>query len=146
MSVGHCSIAWVLSLSNTSVVIMVIYLGCGALFNWEGNLHSHYTQSRNCWCVLIWESLGRILQAVYIEDENDKEKEKDKDKEDQIDVDQQAYFVGDYYGAEYRPGNFPGFQEEHDYVQNQDPTVDDGPDGNGDDYKDDFSGDEEDYM
>lgn len=90
------------------------------------------------------------MQAAYLEDDDEEEEEEQEDNddefgEDQIDVDGQQQFAENYYGNEYRLGNFPGFQAEEDDGPNDDPTIYDRPEK---DYEgnDDFLGDEENYV
>ena len=130
---------------------MVVCLGCAAIFRREGDLRSHYQQSSNPRCVAIRISQGRLLQTAYVEDEEEGEGQdadewyEDEGPPDVMDVDSVGpppQFPGDMYGDDYGPDEFPGFEEDLDL----DPTVNEGPEAEGNLHDDILSGDEDDYV
>ena len=130
---------------------MVVCLGCAAIFHREGDLRSHYQQSTDPRCVAIRISQGRLLQTAYIEDEEEDEGQdadewyEDEGLLDAMDVDPVGpppQFPGDMYGDDYDSDDFPGLGEDLDL----DPTVNEGPETEGNLHDDILSGDEDDYV
>lgn len=110
----------------------------------ESGLRSHYQQATSPKCIAVWESLGQVLQAAYVEEDEEFEEDTNAEEDDvpmEVDPDEEGdndeaptHFAGDLYGNEYDENEFPGWEE--------DPGFDDNG-AEGDENEDDLSGDED---